>query len=94
MGALSRQNSTAKACGIYPRSLPQTGPGGQGRLLQLWRAFLHLSAKKIGDGGCPAAIRHTDMLTPVIILNSSPETCCKLPLPLDPMLILPGLALA
>ena len=57
-------------------------------------ARVALPAKKIGDGGCPAAIRHTDMLTPVIILNSSPETCCKLPLPLDPMLILPGLALA
>src|SRR5262249_18508968 len=32
--------------------------------------------------------------TPVIILNSSPATCCEVPLPPEPMLILPGLALA
>jgi hypothetical protein len=29
------------------------------------------------------------MLTPVIILNSSPATCCPVPLPADAMLILP-----
>ena len=34
------------------------------------------------------------MLTPVIILNSSPATWAAVPLPADAMLILPGLALA
>ena len=34
------------------------------------------------------------MLMPVIILNSSPAMCCGVPLPLDAMLSLPGLALA
>src|SRR6516225_6924396 len=34
------------------------------------------------------------MSTPAIILNSSPTTCCGVPLPADAMLILPGLALA
>ncbi len=32
------------------------------------------------------------MLTPAIILNSSPATCCDVPLPADPILSLPGLA--
>jgi hypothetical protein len=34
------------------------------------------------------------MLTPVIILNSSPATCCGEPILGVPMLILPGVALA
>ena len=34
------------------------------------------------------------MLVPVIILNSSPATCEVEPVPNEPMLILPGLALA
>ena len=34
------------------------------------------------------------MLTPVIILNSSPATWGGVPLPAEAMLILPGLALA
>src|SRR5262249_27684598 len=34
------------------------------------------------------------MLVPVIIINSSPDRCCVVPLPADAMLILPGLALA
>jgi len=32
--------------------------------------------------------------TPVIVLNSSPERCCDVPLPLDAKLYLPGLALS
>jgi hypothetical protein len=34
------------------------------------------------------------ILTPAIILNSSPDKCGPVPLPADAMLILPGLALA
>jgi len=34
------------------------------------------------------------MLTPVIILNSSPATCGAVPMPADATVILPGLALA
>ena len=34
------------------------------------------------------------MLVPVIILNSSPATCEVEPVPNEPMLILPALALA
>src|SRR5262249_31990614 len=39
------------------------------------------------DGTCTKS-------TPAIILNSSPERCCGVPLPADAILILPGLALA
>ena len=34
------------------------------------------------------------MLMPVIIWNSSPNICVEVPMPVDAMLILPGLALA
>ena len=34
------------------------------------------------------------MLTPVIILNSSPATCDDVPMPADAIVILPGLVLA
>jgi hypothetical protein len=34
------------------------------------------------------------MSTPVIALNNSPDRCVDAPLPVDAMLILPGLALA
>ena len=46
------------------------------------------------SAGAFAAIGHCAMLTPVIILNSSPDTWAGLPMPPDAMFILPGLALA
>src|SRR6516225_6924394 len=44
--------------------------------------------------GAPPRYGTWTMSTPAIILNSSPTTCCGVPLPADAMLILPGLALA
>ena len=44
--------------------------------------------------GAAATIGHMHHVTPVIILNSSPETWEALPMPLDAMVSLPGLALA
>ena len=56
---------------------------------------MHLSGNEIGQRGRRAAIGNVHQLTPVIILNSSPDTWFDgAPFPPDAIASLPGLALA
>jgi hypothetical protein len=55
---------------------------------------LHRSGQEIGERGRPTAIGDVHHVDARIILNSSPCRCDVTPMPPDPMLILPGWALA
>ena len=55
---------------------------------------LHLSANEIGEGGAAPRYGTWTKSTPATILNSSPATWTEVPMPAEPMLILPGLAFA